>query len=164
MTYEQTMGELAMQVWAAGSESPPDVIPASRSPGRIRMSTGWGGDRLNMYEGPNGAWIIDWMTAWDTRRPTPISSGAHSTELSLERSRARPDRTSACAWSLNDPALIVNITSCLSPFCPWGYIESGAEIPRRPSALASVIRVASTSASRSADVSGSALSTTRRSR
>ncbi len=27
---------------------------------------GWGGDRLNMYEGPNGAWIIDWHTAWDT--------------------------------------------------------------------------------------------------
>ena len=68
MTYQQTMGELVMQVWAAGSESPPDVIPGQAVAWPHADSVdGWGGDRLNMYEGPDGAWIIDWMTAWDSQ-------------------------------------------------------------------------------------------------
>ena len=45
-----------------------------------------------------------------------------------------------------------------------GYIDSGAEIPSRASALASVIRAASARASRAADRSGSSASTTRASR
>jgi len=43
---------------------------------------------------------------------------------------------------------------------PRPYIRSGAEIPSRPSALARVIRVASTSARRPAERTGSATSTT----
>ena len=60
LSYAQTMGELVMQVWAAGSEAPPDVIPGQPIAWPHADSVdGWGGDRLNMYEGPNGAWIID---------------------------------------------------------------------------------------------------------
>ena len=45
-----------------------------------------------------------------------------------------------------------------------GYIDSGAEIPRSPRLLASVVFAAATSASRAADRSGSSGSTTRASR
>jgi hypothetical protein len=68
MTYQQTIGELLMQVFAAGSETPVVPIPglATDWP-HAETVAGWGGDRLNMYEGPDGAWIIDWQTAWDTQ-------------------------------------------------------------------------------------------------
>jgi hypothetical protein len=28
---------------------------------------GWGGDRLSIARGPNGAWVMAWQIAWDTR-------------------------------------------------------------------------------------------------
>ncbi len=56
-----------MQVFAAGSESPPETIPGlPMTWPHADTVDGWGGDRLNMYEGPDGAWIIDWHTTWDT--------------------------------------------------------------------------------------------------
>ena len=67
MTYQQTMGELLMQVLAAGNESPPETIPGlPMTWPHAETVDNWGGDRLNMYEGPNGGWVIDWHTAWDT--------------------------------------------------------------------------------------------------
>jgi hypothetical protein len=66
MPYQQTLGELLMQVFAAGSETPSAPIPglAVDWP-HAETVAGWGGDRLNMYE--NGdQWVIDWHTAWDT--------------------------------------------------------------------------------------------------
>lgn len=66
--YQQTMGELNMQVLAAGADKPPINIPGLpvQWP-HSEAAAGWGGDRLNMYEGPNNAWLIDWHTAWDTQ-------------------------------------------------------------------------------------------------
>jgi hypothetical protein len=67
LSYQQTMGELLMQVLAAGTESPPETIPGlPMTWPHADAVDGWGGDRLNMYEGPDGAWIVDWHTAWDT--------------------------------------------------------------------------------------------------
>jgi len=65
--YEQTLGELLMQVWAAGDETPPDTIPGLpvQWP-HAEAVAGWGGDRLVMYENPDGRWAISWVTAWDT--------------------------------------------------------------------------------------------------
>ncbi len=66
--YQQTMGELLMQVWAAGDESPAETIPGLPVEWpHAETVAGWGGDRLAMYEGPNGAWLIEWETAWDTQ-------------------------------------------------------------------------------------------------
>ncbi len=66
--YQQTMGELNIQVLAAGGEKPAVDIPGlpAQWPHQ-EVAAGWGGDRLNMYEGPNDAWLIDWQTAWDTQ-------------------------------------------------------------------------------------------------
>jgi hypothetical protein len=66
-TYEQTIGELLMQVVAAGDESPPETIPGLPMAWPHAESVdGWGGDRLKMYEN-GGQWLIDWHTAWDTQ-------------------------------------------------------------------------------------------------
>ena len=68
LPYQQTVGELILQVWAAGDESPPDTIPGLPVEWpHAETVAGWGGDRLNMYEGPTGAWIINWLTVWDTQ-------------------------------------------------------------------------------------------------
>jgi hypothetical protein len=67
--YQQTMGELNMQVLATGGEKPPVDIPGlpAQWP-HSEVAAGWGGDRLNMYEdAASGAWLIDWQTAWDTQ-------------------------------------------------------------------------------------------------
>jgi len=66
--YQQTMGELNVQVLATGGEKPPVDIPGlpAQWP-HAEVAAGWGGDRLNMYEGPNDAWLIDWQTSWDTQ-------------------------------------------------------------------------------------------------
>jgi hypothetical protein len=29
-------------------------------------AAGWGGDRLAVIKGPDGAWALAWQTAWDT--------------------------------------------------------------------------------------------------
>ena len=65
--YEQTMGELLVQILATGGEEPPVTFPGMpvEYP-HSEVAAGWGGDRLNMYEHPDGRWMIAWRTAWDS--------------------------------------------------------------------------------------------------
>jgi hypothetical protein len=68
VAYEQTFGELITGVWVAGGEEAPVIIPGLPVPlPHADVAEGWGGDRLQMYEGPDGAWAIAWETAWDTQ-------------------------------------------------------------------------------------------------
>ncbi len=66
--YEQTMGELVMQVWAAGDEIPTETIPGLPIDWpHADAVAGWGGDRLVMFENTrDGSWAIVWRTAWDS--------------------------------------------------------------------------------------------------
>ena len=65
--YQQTMGELLMQVFAAGDETPNQPIPGLPVEwAHTETVAGWGGDRLRMYENTRGDWGIVWSTAWDT--------------------------------------------------------------------------------------------------
>lgn len=67
-TFEQTMGELVIQVLVAGGEEPDVAIPGLPVDWpRAEVAAGWGGDRLNMYETADGGWAIAWQTAWDTQ-------------------------------------------------------------------------------------------------
>ena len=65
--YEQTMGELLIQVLAVGGEEPPAAPPGLPVEWpHAETAAGWGGDRLNMYEHSDGRWCIAWQTAWDS--------------------------------------------------------------------------------------------------
>jgi hypothetical protein len=65
--YEQTMGELGIQILAAGGETPQVDIPGIPADWpHADVAAGWGGDRLRMYENETGQWLITWETAWDT--------------------------------------------------------------------------------------------------
>ena len=55
---QDTMGEELIRIWlkiggVAGTEA-------------TKAAAGWGGDRLALYRGPNGAVSIGWVTTWDT--------------------------------------------------------------------------------------------------
>ena len=57
---EDTFGELQMGIWlAAGS-------PATAT--STAAAAGWGGDRLAVIEGPDGAWAVVLHTVWDTQQ------------------------------------------------------------------------------------------------
>jgi hypothetical protein len=59
---EDTFGEFQLKLWldqatdAGGATSSTDA------------AAGWGGDRIVLLDGPNGAWAIAMSTAWDTPR------------------------------------------------------------------------------------------------
>ena len=66
-SYEQTMGELNIQVLAGGGEAPAVNIPGFPTDWpHQEIAAGWGGDRLRMYENTDGHWVIEWHTAWDS--------------------------------------------------------------------------------------------------
>ena len=60
VSLEDTFGELQMGIWlAAGS-------PATAT--STAAAAGWGGDRLAVIEGPDGAWAVAMHTVWDTEQ------------------------------------------------------------------------------------------------
>jgi hypothetical protein len=67
VAYEQTLGELGVQILAAGGEIPEGAIPGLPVDWpHQEAAAGWGGDRLVMYESTDGDWQIAWGTAWDS--------------------------------------------------------------------------------------------------
>ena len=57
---EDTFGEFQLKTWL-------DQQPAAAGgPKASDAAAGWGGDRVALLDGPNGAWAIALETAWDT--------------------------------------------------------------------------------------------------
>ncbi|UJR81085.1 hypothetical protein [Sandaracinus amylolyticus] len=66
---EDTLGELEMGVYfALGTSSDREAAAA----------TGWGGDRIRVYRGPNGATSAVWFTTWDDEREAIEAEAAAS--------------------------------------------------------------------------------------
>jgi hypothetical protein len=66
VAYEQTMGELGIQIVAAGGEVPAGVPGLPVDWPHAEAAAGWGGDRLVMYESSDGHWRIEWTSVWDS--------------------------------------------------------------------------------------------------
>ncbi len=56
LALEDTFGELGLRTWLAQANDK-DAADAA--------AAGWGGDRVGLYRGPDGAWAIVIRTAWD---------------------------------------------------------------------------------------------------
>lgn len=61
LTMQDTLGELELGIWLEG----PKPTDAAISAGQSAVSA-WGGDRVGLYEGPNGAWAVVIATTWRT--------------------------------------------------------------------------------------------------
>jgi hypothetical protein len=59
LAMQDTMGELQLRVWLEG-EHPTDVQKKAAD----SAASSWAGDRVGLYEGPNGAWAVDLRTQW----------------------------------------------------------------------------------------------------
>ena len=55
---EDTLGELEIRVWLRAGGEAGEVARVA--------AEGWGGDRLALIDGPDGASTLIWITAWDT--------------------------------------------------------------------------------------------------
>jgi hypothetical protein len=55
---QDTFGELQLGIWLRGAGVP--------SADATKAAAGWGGDRLAVMDGPNGAWAVAMQTVWDT--------------------------------------------------------------------------------------------------
>lgn len=67
VAYEQTLGELGIQILGTGGEIPDGALPGLPVDWpHAEAAAGWGGDRLVMYESNDGRWRIEWATAWDS--------------------------------------------------------------------------------------------------
>jgi hypothetical protein len=66
-SYEQTLGEMQIGVWAADGRKALSLFPVlpAQLP-RAEAAAGWGGDRLQSLDGPNGTWAVVWQTEWDS--------------------------------------------------------------------------------------------------
>jgi hypothetical protein len=59
LTMQDTLGELQLRIWLEG-EHPDSAATTAAATG----TSSWGGDRVGLYEGPNGAWAVVIHTAW----------------------------------------------------------------------------------------------------
>jgi hypothetical protein len=59
LAMQDTMGELQLRVWLEG-EHP----SAAQKAAADSAASEWAGDRIGLYEGPNGAWAVVLRTAW----------------------------------------------------------------------------------------------------
>jgi hypothetical protein len=76
LTMQDTLGELQLRIWLEG-DSPDSAATTAAATG----TSSWGGDRVGLYEGPNGAWAVVIHTAWRSEAGATAFSGAADQRL-----------------------------------------------------------------------------------
>ena len=61
LSYQDTLGELQLIIWLHGAHPSSDESAAASA-----ATSQWGGDRIGLYEGPNGSWAIVLSSTWRT--------------------------------------------------------------------------------------------------
>ena len=59
LTMQDTLGELQLRIWLEGENPSSAATTAAAS-----ATSAWAGDRVALYEGPNGAWAVVLKTTW----------------------------------------------------------------------------------------------------
>ncbi len=70
---QDTFGELQIGIWLREGGVASDAATAA--------AAGWGGDRLAVMEGPDGAWAVAMQTAWDTTADATAFEAAARTAI-----------------------------------------------------------------------------------
>lgn len=72
---EDTFGEFQTGIWLREG----GVATAAAND----AAAGWGGDRMAVIQGPDGAWSVAWQTVWDTEADAEAFETAATTALSM---------------------------------------------------------------------------------
>jgi hypothetical protein len=106
---EDTLGEFQLGVWLRGALG--RVIPGNEA------AAGWGGDRVVLVQGPNGAWGIALVTEWDTvADATEFADAAGEALTTLEAKTAlghQAETTRVGLLFASDPATAVQLDSIM---------------------------------------------------
>ena len=106
---QDTFGEFQIGIWLRERASPQADADAA--------AAGWGGDRLAVIEGPDGAWAVAIETAWDTTPMRPSSRRPRRPRWPRrgDRPRSCPARAARPAGSLvaNDAATMSRVAGVL---------------------------------------------------
>lgn len=108
LVHEDTLGELELSVFLA-RDTGRDLAPEA--------ARGWGGDRVGLYEGPEGREAIVWITTWDDeaaaarveralrRTPRPEESvHRHGRSIAITRHLPAPLVATCATWIATQPA------------------------------------------------------------
>jgi hypothetical protein len=109
LAFQDTLGELQLRVWLEG-EHP----TAAQSSSAANAVSAWGGDRVGLYDGPNGAWAVVLQTEW---RSAPGAASFTAAAEARVKSLASPSRTCASGTTLtvylaSDAATLGALASC----------------------------------------------------
>ncbi len=104
---QDTFGELQTGIWLK------DTGAAAAD----AAAAGWGGDRLAVAEGPNGAWAVVMQTAWDSAKDAAEFETAATTALKEAGGVAKvlPGSGGKTRWVLvaNDDATLGKVANAL---------------------------------------------------
>jgi hypothetical protein len=87
LSFQDTLGELQLRVWLEGEH--PSAAQSSAAANNV---SAWGGDRVGLYDGPNGAWAVVLATVW---RSAPGAASFNAAAEARVRSLAAPSKTCA---------------------------------------------------------------------
>ena len=105
LALQDTNGELVTRVWLEQG-SALDVA--------AQAAAGWGGDRIGLYRGPNGAWAVVWVTRWDTTADSAeFEQGARASTAKLPIASVKRAQSQVTVSIASDLGLLVRLTSVL---------------------------------------------------
>jgi hypothetical protein len=108
LAMQDTLGELELRVWLEG-EKP----SAAQSQTAAAATSDWGGDRIGLYEGPNGGWAVVLRTSWRTvAGKTAFQSAATSMTGHL------PGQAIVCADGSGTAVYVASDVTALEAFAP----------------------------------------------
>ena len=104
---QDTFGELQFGIW----------LRETGAPDAAEAAAGWGGDRLGVLEGPDGAWAVVLATDWDSAAEAAEFEAAAQVSLATLTDSARllPGEGGTVRWILvaSDDATLGKVAAVL---------------------------------------------------
>jgi hypothetical protein len=98
LTMQDTIGEFQLGVWLEGEQP-----TAAQTSAATAATSTWAGDRVGLYEGPNGAWVVVMRTQWrDTAGAGRFQAAAD------QRLTGTPNPASECGDDTHEDIIIAS--------------------------------------------------------
>jgi hypothetical protein len=112
LTMQDTLGELQLRIWLEG-ENPSSTATATAA----SATSAWAGDRVALYEGPNGAWAVVLKTTWRSAAGAQ-AFGTQADKVQQGLSKSNPTRICVESSTVSlviasDQTVIPRLDDCL---------------------------------------------------
>lgn len=110
LTTQDTLGELQLRIWLHGDNPTTEAEDAAEA-----ATAAWGGDRVGLYEGPDGAWAVVMKTAW---RSTAGAQAFRAVADKVLAGLSNSNPTRICAGADNVLLVIASNQTVIPTFLP----------------------------------------------